>query len=361
MKRNKPPKHRATSLARENPRVSSVRISRGKLLLLLGSLVFCLAASELTLRLFFAKTFPPTDDERSLLYEYDETLGWFPAKSTSRRFTASRTVTVTHNSRGFRDPEPELNGNPGIMFLGDSFVWGFDVEAEERFTDKLQQRHPDWNICNLGVSGYGTDQQFLLLQAQFEHYKPRVVFVVFCTDNDTDDNSYNLRSGGYYKPFFTIAGPTSLTLNGVPVPRSERAILAKHTFLGRFYLTRLLVRAYSKRRAPPGVQVVTNPTGPILLAMRSYVVRRGGFFAVAMQEGNEDLKNYLRRFQIPWLALRTTNRYESFGGHWTPDGHTEVCDQIEGFLAKGFSEGYIKLDTDPAEAKTTIEPRPTSP
>jgi hypothetical protein len=95
--------------------------------------------------------------------------------------------------------------------------------------------------------------------------------------------------------------------------------------------------------------------------MRSYVVRRGGFFAVAMQEGNEDLKSYLRRFQIPWLALRTTNRYESFGGHWTPDGHKEVCDQIEGFLAKGFGEGYIKLDADPVEAKTTIEPRPTSP
>src|SRR5438876_3200509 len=168
------------------------------------------------------------------------------------------------------------------MFLGDSLVWGFDVEASERFTEKLQVRHPEWNIYNLGVSGYGTDQEFLLWQRYFYHYRPRAVILVFCTDNDVDDNAHNARNGGYYKPYFTLVSSNALGLHGIPVPRGERAVLSDHQLLSRFYLGRLVVRFYCKGRTPPliqvvanPIQVVANPTGHIISAMRSYIVRKG--------------------------------------------------------------------------------------
>src|SRR5438270_7128139 len=183
----------------------AVRV-RIALLLLFSSLVLCLAVSEVVLRLFFRAEFSQPEFERSFLYRYDAKLGWFPQANSSREFTITRQVRVTHNRKGFRDIEPHPDDRPAIIFLGDSFVWGVDVEAEERFTEKLRPLHPDWNIYNFGVSGYGTDQEFLLLQREFELYHPQIVFLVYCSDNDMKDNSWNMRYGGYYKPFLEKAG-----------------------------------------------------------------------------------------------------------------------------------------------------------
>ncbi|HEY5915534.1 MAG TPA: hypothetical protein VJA21_33535, partial [Verrucomicrobiae bacterium] len=113
----------------------------------------CLAAllGEAALRLFFAQRLEVVQDERHLLYHYDASLGWFPLPNTRQRVRASRVFTVAHNSAGFRDREHRLGETAGILFLGDSFVWGYDVDAPERFTDKLQARHPEWNVYNFGV------------------------------------------------------------------------------------------------------------------------------------------------------------------------------------------------------------------
>ena len=307
---------------------------RDKLILLACSLVFSILLGEGTLRLFFNERFKPTDDERSLLYEYHEVLGWFPPKNSTRLFTATRTVTVTHNSDGFRGPERVENGKPNVLFLGDSFVWGFDVEADERFTEKLQKKHPEWNIYNLGVSGYGTDQELLLLGSCFEEYKPTAVILIFCTDNDDTDNTSNMSAGGYYKPFFTVEGREGIRLNGVPVPRSERAILARHRLLGRSYLVRSFVRAWCKGWRPAEVHTIQNATGLIIHAMRDETVKRGAYFAVGLQNSKLNLQEYLQHFQIPYVDLSNTNRYPEHGGHWTPEGHSVVCDRLDDLLSK---------------------------
>jgi hypothetical protein len=174
-------------LATRKIKFMSVRVSKGKLILLGISVVFSLAVAEIGLRLFFSEKFSDPPDERSLLYEYHERLGWAPPKNTTNLFKgASRTITVIHNSEGFRGPEPVINSKPNVLFLGDSFVWGYDVEASERFTEKFQAKHPEWNVYNLGVSGYGTDQEFMLLQQRFQEYMPRIVILILCTDNDVE-------------------------------------------------------------------------------------------------------------------------------------------------------------------------------
>ena len=73
-----------------------------------------------------------------------------------------------------------------MLFMGDSFVWGVDAEAEERFTDLLRGRIPDLAIVNAGVSGFGTDQEYLLLQRIWPKIEPKVVVLIFCTDERPD-------------------------------------------------------------------------------------------------------------------------------------------------------------------------------
>jgi len=337
----------ALEKAFETVRLWFSTISPARVLLFIGSLFLSIALAELGLRLFIVDEFSPMQQERSLLYEYHPVLGWFPKKNTSRRFTASRTTTVTHNSQGFRSPEPETNNKPGIIFLGDSFVWGFDVEAPERFTDKLQARHPEWNISNLGVSGYGTDQELLLLESHFDVYKPRAVILVFCTDNDIEDNATNVRQGGFYKPYCTGFDSNGIIIKGIPVPRCYRAMLADHMELSHLFLTRFMVRAYCKFHNPPTFHANRNPTDLLLLAMRSYVVKKGAFFGVAMQENNEDFKKLLTEYQIPWVALRTKKKFPGFAGHWTPEGHTEVCDDVDKFLMKAAENSLLMQNPKP--------------
>src|SRR5215510_11391457 len=157
------------------------RSLRKKLVFQVATVVISLTLSailgELGLRLFCRQL---DRDERSLLYRYDQRLGWFPKANSQGIFTASRTIHIAHNGDGFRGPELTSSGRPVIVFLGDSFVWGFDAEASERFTEKLQAKHPEWAVYNLGVSGYGTDQEYLLLQRCFKKYQPRVVLLVYC-------------------------------------------------------------------------------------------------------------------------------------------------------------------------------------
>jgi hypothetical protein len=301
------------------------------LLLLLTSLAATAFFAEIGLRLFFRQQLVVVDDERNLLYHYDPDLGWFPIPNQGKHLLASRMFTVVHNSQGFRDIEFSPRQEGGVVFLGDSFVWGYDVDVAERFTDKLRARHPEWPVCNLGVSGYGTDQEFLLLQKQFDQYKPRVVFLVFCVETDHDDNSTNVRYNGYYKPYFVLQDGR-VRLDGVPVPQSEKVFLAEHNVMAASHLVRLLARGYFKLVQTPEVRIA-DPTVAILQGMHDYVRSKGAVFCVGLTRRDPAVEEVLQKRQIPWVDLSTSLRYPGFGNHWTPEGHSFVCERIEAFIS----------------------------
>jgi hypothetical protein len=132
-------------------------------------------------------------NERSRSYRHDPELGWSPAPNSSSVITNARTIHVQHNSLGLRDIEFAPDGRPTILFLGDSFVWGLDAEADERFTELLRPRISSHKIVAAAVSGYGTDQEYLLLQRLWPKIRPAAVVLMFCTQNDRQDNSTNIR------------------------------------------------------------------------------------------------------------------------------------------------------------------------
>ena len=304
-----------------------------KLVLLTVSFVVAIGLGEIGLRLFFRNQFILIEDERNLLCEYDPVLGWFPIPNARDRLQASRVFSVVQNREGFRGPEPALSKKPAIAFLGDSFVWGYDVDAAERFTDKLQAKHPEWTVYNLGVSGYGTDQEYLLLQKYFDTFKPNVVFLLFCVGNDHEDNCSNVRYGGYYKPYCVVEGKR-MRLQGVPVPRGERAWQADHPRLASSFVVRLLVRTYFQVKAPPALRN-PDPTGALLWDLKNYVRSKGAVLVMGLTGSDPKLEEFLGKVKIPYVELTTQLRYKRFGGHWTPEGHSYVCGKVEQFLVQG--------------------------
>lgn len=302
-----------------------------------------LAALEIFLRTADLRELRQGVSERSLSYRYDPELGWAPIPSSTSTVTNARTIHVQHNSLGLRDIEFSPDARPTIMFLGDSFVWGLDAEAEERFTDLLRPRIPGTNILAAGVSGYGTDQEYLLLQRLWPKVKPTVVVLIFCSQNDRLDNSTNIRYEGYQKPYFATAADGSLVLMGQPVPKSRQQYFREDWWVRNLWLARLVADVYVKLRYP--LLNVPDPTERLVSKIRDFVEANGARFLVGLQYRDDRLIRHLEASRIPFVNFEGAAFYpgEGSGAHWTPEGHKVVAERVLGLLSdNGVVPGVAK-------------------
>jgi hypothetical protein len=313
----------------------------GKLKALLRSLgasllvaAVTLAALEIVLRVANFRELREGVSERSLSYEYDGELGWIPVPGSTSTVTNARTIHAHHNSLGLRDEEFSLDAKPTIMFVGDSFVWGLDVEADERFTELLKPRIADHKILAAGVSGYGTDQEYLLLKRLWPKVRPAVVVLIFCTQNDRYDNSTNIRYEGYHKPYYTTLADGSLALEGQPVPKSRLQYIKEDWWVRHSWLMRLANAIYLKLRYPK--LEVPDPTERLVDKMLEFVEASGAKFLVGLQSSDEALIAHLKANRVPFVVFDGADFYRDpfVGGHWTPDGHKLVADRLIGLLSE---------------------------
>jgi hypothetical protein len=296
--------------------------------------VATLAVLEVLLRVADFRELREGVSERSLSYRYDAELGWAPIPNSSSVVTNARTIHAKHNSLGLRDEEFSLDAKPTILFLGDSFVWGLDAEADERFTDLLRVKIPDYKILAAGVSGYGTDQEYLLLKRLWPKVQPAVVVLIFCTQNDRLDNSTNIRYEGYQKPYFETASDGSLALKGQPVPISRLQYIKENWLVRHVWLARLVSSIYVKLAHP--LLFVPDPTEQLVGKIREFVEAKGAKFLVGIQYRDDDLVRYLQSKHIPFAMLDGAPFYpgSAAGSHWTPEGQKFVAGRILGLLSE---------------------------
>jgi hypothetical protein len=294
--------------------------------------VATLAVLEVVLRIADFKELRETLTELSLAYGHDAELGWFPKPNSSGTIVTFRTTHYKHNSLGLRDEEFTLGAKPTIMVVGDSFVWGLDSEADERFTELLKPKLPDYKVLAAGVAGYGTDQEYLLLKRLWPKVKPAVVVLIFCSDNDRLDNRSNKRYSDYYKPYFETQPDGSLELKGQPVPRSQLLRYKEDWPVRNLWLARIVADAYVRLRYR---QVfVPDPSEKLVGKVREFVEGNGAKLFVGIQNHDDALVAYLKQNSIPFVGLEGAAFYTEggWGPHWRPDGHRLVADRLMGLL-----------------------------
>ncbi len=292
-----------------------------------------LAALEVFLRVADFRELRETLSERSLSFAYDAELGWAPVPNSSGVITTFRTTHYKHNSLGLRDEEFSLDARPTIMFLGDSFVWGLDSEADERFTELLKPKIRDYKILAAGVAGYGTDQEYLLLKRLWPKVKPAVVVLIFCAGNDRSDNSTNVRYDSYHKPYFATRPDGSVALMGQPVPISHLLYFKDDWLVRNLWLARLATNIYVRLRYPP--LFVPDPTEKLVGMIREFVEGNGAKFLVGIQYRDEALVRYLETNRIPFVRLDGAAFYTEggFGPHWNPEGQKFVAERVLDLLS----------------------------
>jgi len=292
-----------------------------------------LVAIEVFLRISDLRILREGDSERSLTYRYDSDLGWAPIPNSASSVTTARTIHAQHNSLGFRDIELKRDGRPTMLFVGDSFVWGVDAEADERFTDILRNRIPDYNLVNAGVSGYGTDQEYLLLRKLWPTIQPKVLVLVFCAENDRLDNGTNIRYDGYQKPYFATAADGTLELRGQPVPKSRQLYIKENWLVRQLWLARLVAFAYVEISHKQ--LFVPDPTERIVSKTHQLAETGGAKLVVGLQARDDKLIQLLQAEQIPFVIFDGAEAYPArFGAHWTPNGQRLVADRLFHLLSE---------------------------
>jgi lysophospholipase L1-like esterase len=112
------------------------------------------------------------------------------------------------NSDGARDPERQKHSAAPRRFvvLGDSFIEGYGINAEDRLTNLLEKR-TGVEFLNFATSGgFGTIQEWLLYQSRVLRYDHTDVVLFILPANDFEDNDPGEFAADVYRPFLRPRG-----------------------------------------------------------------------------------------------------------------------------------------------------------
>jgi lysophospholipase L1-like esterase len=133
-------------------------------------------------------------------YQPHPELGWTLRPGAAAWFTGEGRAWVEINDQGRRDAgatRDKPNGVYRIAVLGDSYSEAMQVARDETYWAQLPQYlracgfagDRKVEVLNFGVSGYGTGQQYLVLESSALGYRPDLVLLQFTNGNDVKDNS----------------------------------------------------------------------------------------------------------------------------------------------------------------------------
>ena len=184
-------------------------------LLILASIVVSIALFEVALRAI--------GYQQPVWYQPDPRLGWRMRPGLTGWFTQEGRGFVRVNAEGMRDRDHVAGKPPGvyrIVVLGDSYSEALQVDREQAYWAQLPQqlaacgfqKDRQIEVLNFGISGYGTAQEYLMLQSTAIRYQPDLVLLQFTNGNDVRNNSFALEVEKD-RPFFMLGADGELRLD----------------------------------------------------------------------------------------------------------------------------------------------------
>jgi len=306
-------------------------------------------------------------DDLAYLHTYSPVYGWTPRPSF--RYTLAGSETAI-NRLGYRGREVSAARAPGrkrIVMLGDSITFGYGVRDGETFSAVLESLDPRLEVVNLGVQGYGTDQELLKLEREGLAYAPDVVVLNVCLANDLLDNaaSRSIYDGVYPKPYFRLEDGRLVEVSGhvaLSAPRRLALLLSQRSALFNLLLDLTPVDRARYQRGLAGTAEVepaepafavtfalvrraadeTRERGAAFVALlypslRDFIrpSRRAARFREAPELRGVTVVDLLPRFQARGFTAATFDRYSRDGNlHLTAEGHRLAAAVILEVLAE---------------------------
>lgn len=278
----------------------------------------------------------------------DPVLGWRLARDetvlhrTSHFETAYRT-----NNLGFRDPRRELRKTGDVrrvLLFGDSQVFGWGVAEGERFSDLAGAALPTVEVWNLGVPGYGLDQEILANERDAGPLDADIV-VLYLSEATLHRLSFS-HIFGLYKPYFTITGGSGLDLHppGRNLGRTLLYRAPRWLFLPYFVDRQLAVLDDRFGRSR---KLESEPGSHLLLIERlldralSTAHERGQRLALALAlppPTREPIEQFCAVRSVAWISLelpgdRRDLIYGKDDPHWNAKAHAVIAEELVPFLS----------------------------
>lgn len=145
-----------------------------RLTLLTVSLCFSLGLAEVVTRVFF----PVYGGLDNIGLDGQPVKEWFKPGSVYRQVSNEYDARTTITAQGHRVPGSD--GNPDVIFLGDSFTFGFGLDDDHTFA-AIYCRTLNVRCANLGIPGSGTSRQVARLRGFLQDFQwhPREVKLFF--------------------------------------------------------------------------------------------------------------------------------------------------------------------------------------
>lgn len=251
------------------------------------------------------------------VYQPDMVLGWIPKPGAQGRFDCFGTEILL-NEQGHRGEEMDSN-DVDFLFVGDSFLAGFEVDLEKTFARLLPKK-----TVNDGVRGYGTDQVLLKTRQILPKIHPKKV-VYFFSPNDLSDVVFNSAAQGkkYQKPYFTWDDSTLQGPNFIEEPDVSSSESEMKRFLRQSALYQLLAakyqQAFHRREKPLPPAYYQNPADETALVLVSELIKElkntveksGAEFTMVYVPLREELDaDYAVKLKESWANFSGEKRVE---------------------------------------------------
>jgi hypothetical protein len=284
---------------------------------------------------------------------------------------------VTYDDKGFRNP-------PGLMaadiaVVGDSFVEGMTVSGPRLMTSVLANLERK-TVANLGQSGYGPQQEFVVLKRYAAPLHPRTVVWLFYEGNDLEDVEQYDRTMHQPPGFWEGFAGRSFTRNALariyhltkpPGVKGAAIVRASGGAMNVFYFDRQ--SAFSAARLTPDHLKAIARTTQIIRGAHEFCAAAGIKLIVAFvptafravkpycrfpAESDcrgwvlNDLPDRMREAvaaaskEVGYLDLTPALSaavgqgnlpYYRDDAHWTEDGHRIAAEAIHAYLSSGTS------------------------
>jgi hypothetical protein len=306
--------------------------------------------------------FNQSRDTELKFFQYDPLIGWTNKPDTTGNFTIPSSVTfVNHSSQGLRDDNPEVpKTRKRVLVFGDSQTWGYGVNQTVRYTEVLET-NTGLEVINMGVSGYGTAQEYLLFIQQGLAYEPDTVIIAFYA-NDLSDNmaDNNLADNAFPRPVLTPCGGVTVCMGNVPVPRKED--LWKHTpsyydnypwYVG-IPLKHSRLFFFFAKNVLPGMQAFATRQGWIPEAPQTSIANTAGLAWQNTLAILNSMHSYLDEKGIEFIIIVMPSRYniehniltaEDTLGQWGLDNGVQVIPAREVIERIPMNDVYQTGDT----------------
>lgn len=147
---------------------------------------------------FGLRAYQATKNALARRYDFSAKVGWVTPENEkwSRIVPGFGRVDFSTKHDGFREYGDVNTTRTKLFFIGDSFTHAYTVSDGKAYFNAVQRELKDVELFVYGCGGYGTLQEYMILDKYYDQIKPDIV-ILQLGSNDIVNNSYELESKSF--------------------------------------------------------------------------------------------------------------------------------------------------------------------